>query len=118
MTATETPLRFISASRVNTPAGSMDDVVVVDSQEANVGNLEGIVVDPQHRQVRYVVVKSRRAFKSRHYLVPLMSATLDAQHRTLHVDVEPTEVDELADDPADSFPVFSDDDLITAMFAA
>ena len=117
METAEPHLRYISASRVETPAGSLDQLDVLNQQEANVGKLEGIVVDPGERQVRYFVVKDQRRFRSRHYLLPLAPATIDAEHRTLHVDVEPDDVSELVDGPAETFPTFSDEDLIAALFS-
>ena len=110
-------LRYISASRVETPGGSLDELDVLNNDESNVGRVEGIVVDPAERQVRYFVLKSRRPFRARHYLMPLAPATIDAEHKTLHVDVETDDLDELVDGPANAFPEFSDDDLITALFA-
>jgi PRC-barrel domain len=117
METAEPHLRYISASRVETPAGSLDQLDVLNQEESNVGKLEGIVVDPGERRVRYFVVRSQRQFRSRHYLVPLAPTTVDAEHRTLHVDVEPDDVSELVDGPAQTFPTFSDADLITALFS-
>jgi len=110
-------LRYIDGSKVTTPAGLLDQFDVLDNDESNVGRVEGIVVDPAERQVRYFVVKSHRALRARHYLMPLAPATIDAEHKALHVDVEPDDLDELVDGPAKAFPPFSDDDLIAALFS-
>lgn len=118
MAASETHLRYISASRVRTPVGMvLDQVDVRDSADASVGKLEGIVVDPAERQVRYFVLKSDRPYQPRHYLLPLVPATIDAEHNALHVDAHPDDLDELIDGPTQAFPIFSDDDLLTALFA-
>jgi PRC-barrel domain len=117
METAEPHLRYISASQVETPAGSLDQLDVLNQEESSVGKLEGIVVDPGERQVRYFVVKSQRQFRSRHYLLPLAPATIDAAHRTMHLDVEPDDVSELVDGPAEAFPTFSDDDLLAALFS-
>lgn len=110
-------LRYIDASRVTTPAGLLDQLDVLDNDESNVGKIAGIVVDPAERQVRYFVVTSKRAFRARHYLMPLAPATIDAEHKALHVDVEQEQLDELVDGPDNAFPPFSDDDLLTALFS-
>lgn len=109
-------LRYISAAKVKTPVGELlDQIDVLDSEDSSVGKLQGIVVDPAERQVRYFVVKSDHP--ARHYLLPLVPATIDSEHRALHVDVQADDLDELDDAPARTFPDFSDEDLITALFS-
>ena len=118
MVAVDARLRYISASRVKTPVGLvLDQFEVRDSEDANVGRLEGIVVDPVERQVRYFVLKSDRPYRPRHYLLPLVAATIDAGRNALHVDAHSGDLDELVDGPTQTFPVFSDEDLLTALFA-
>ena len=117
MESGEGHLRYITASRVQTPLGSLAEFDVLDNEDSNVGKLEGVLVDPAERAARYLVVKSRRAFRSKHYLLPLAPAIIDAENRALHVDVQPDDFDELNDAPAKTFAPFSDDDLITALFA-
>ena len=104
--------------QLNTPGGLLDQLDVLNQEESNVGKVEGIVVDPAERQVRYFVFKSRRPFRARHYLLPLAPATIDAENKALHVDAQTDDLDELIDGPAKRFPPFTDDDLLTALFAS
>ena len=117
MESPDTRLRYISAEKVKTPVGEfLDQIDVLDNEDSSVGKLEGIVVDPAERQVRYFVVKSERPH--RHFLLPLVPATIDAEHKAMHVDARQDDLDELDDGPADAFPAFSDDDLLTALFSS
>jgi len=117
MESAEARLRYIDASKVETPGGLLDQLDVLNQEDSNVGKVEGIVVDPAERQVRYFVVKSRRPFRARHYLLPLTPTTIDAENKALHVDVQTDDLAELVDGPADAFPPFTDDDLLVALFA-
>jgi len=117
MESAEARLRYIDGSKVQTPGGLLDQLDVLNQEDSNVGRVEGIVVDPAERQVRYFVFKSRRPFRSRHYLLPLGPATIDAENKALHVDAQTDDLDELIDGPAKRFPPFTDDDLLTALFA-
>jgi PRC-barrel domain len=117
METAEARLRYIDGSKVETPGGLLDQLDVLNYEDSNVGRVEGIVVDPAERQVRYFVVKSRRPFRARHYLLPLAPATIDAENKALHVDVQADDLAELIDGPAKAFPPFTDDDLLDALFS-
>ena len=49
--------------------------------------------------------------------MPLTPATIDAEHKTIHVDVQSNDLDELIDGPTRAFPPFSDNDLMVALFS-
>ncbi len=117
MESAEPHLRYISANRVEVPGGLLDQLDVVSDEESTVDKVEGIVVDPAERQVRYFVLKSPRRLRPRHYLLPLAPATIDAEHKTLHLDIHPNDLAELVDGPTKAFAPFSDDDLIVALFS-
>lgn len=110
-------LRYISAARVRTPAGSLDQFDVLDNDASKIGTLDGIVVDPAERRVRYFVLNSQRSLHPRHFLMPLAPATIDARNNALRIDVQSDDLDELVGGPAEAFPPFSDDDLMTALFS-
>jgi len=117
MRAIEAQLRYLDADHVETPAGRLNGAILVSPSQSALGKLDGVLVDPQYRQVRYYVVeRKRRLFGSRHYLLPLTAARLDRDRHTLEVDVEADEIPQLLEvDPSD-LPRFSDDDLLTALF--
>ena len=102
----------MAADRVDTPAGRLNDTVVVNPSNTTLGKLAGIVVDPVGRQVRGYVIESRKWLSSRQYLVP-PPARFDWQRHALEVDLDEAELDELE---PHTFQRFSDDDLIAALF--
>jgi PRC-barrel domain protein len=115
---TETRLRYLDAAHVETPMGRLSDMAILSPTAGKVGKLDGIVFDPFGRHVCYFVVKSRRGLKSRQYLLPVTTARIDSKHRTLEVDLEPDDLHQLSELRSDSFPRFSDDDLISALFCS
>jgi hypothetical protein len=112
-----TPLRFVNAERLNTTAGALNDVVLVSPTLAPLGKLDGVVINPTRRQVCYYVVKSRSWFTTHRYLLPATPAWLEAARRTLHVDVEPEDLTHLPETGPQTFPPYSDTDVVDAMFA-
>jgi hypothetical protein len=116
METTELDFRYIDAERLGTSAGRLDDVAVVSPSNAPLGKLDGVIVDPAERQVRYYVVASRGWLSSRHYLLPLRPARLIRDRRALEVDVEVDEIKKCEQVDPDALPQFSDEDLVTAIF--
>jgi len=116
MNALNADLRYIDAARVDTPAGRLGHAPLVSPTKEPLGKLDGIVVDPVSRQVRYYVVESPGWFTSRHYLLPLTPARLDRDRNAVELDVDADEISHLDQVEPDAFPRFSDDDLMTAMF--
>jgi hypothetical protein len=83
------------------------------ADDEQLGSFDGLLVDPASRRVRYFVVERASALRRRRYLVPADTlATLD--ERTLRVQAH---ADDLERFDARTVPAFSDEDLITAMFA-
>jgi len=115
MVARGSRLRFIEARRIETPAGRLHGALVVSATNATLGTLDGVLLDPAARRVEVYVVES--AQRSRHYLVPQMPARLDASHPALEFDLEREDVDRFDDVEPGTFPRFSDDDLMTALFS-
>src|SRR5262249_48764891 len=116
MDTTQSDLRYLDAERLDTSAGRLDDVLVVSPSHEKLGKLDGVVVDPCQRQVRYYVLERAGWFSSRHYLLPLGPARFLPDRRAVEVDLETDEIGNLEQvDPA-ALPRFSDEDLISAMF--
>ena len=118
MALNETRLRYLDAAHVDTPMGKLSDMAILSPTAGKVGKLDGIVFDPFGRHVCYFVVESRQGLKSRQYLLPVTTARIDTEHRTLEVDLEPDDLDRLSELRSESFPRFSDEDLISALFCS
>ena len=110
--------RYIDAERLDSSAGRLEDVVVVSPNNDKLGKLDGVIVDPAHRQVRYYVVQSPGWFSSRHYLLPLGPARLIRNRHALEVDVDADAISSLEQVDPNSLPPFSDEDLVTAIFGS
>jgi hypothetical protein len=113
----ESALRYIAAECVDTPSGRLDGTVLVSPSEETVGTLDGMIIDPIERSVRYFVVRSRNWLKTHRHLVPAMPARLDSENKRLHVDIEADELPQLREVRSNSFERYSDDDLIAALFS-
>src|SRR5215212_9314063 len=107
--ATETRLRHLEAARVQTPVGSLDHIPVLSPTTGSLGQLEGIIIDPTERHVRYYVVESHRLFKTHRYLLPDAQMRLDPDCKALHVDIEANELSNMPELDDEEFPPFSDD---------
>lgn len=116
MESVDSGLRYIDAEHVRTPSGRLEGTVLVSPREETVGKLDGIVIDPVGRQVRYFVVRSRGWLNPHRHLVPVTPARLDADQRALHVDIEPDELPRFEELHPDTFPRYSDDDLLASVF--
>lgn len=110
-------LRFIEADRVDTPGGRLNGFTLVSPTDARLGKVDGVLVDPSQRQVRYYIVRTPGRFLAHRYLLPVMPAHLESERGTLQVDVEPAELQTYPETDPDSFSKFSDVDVVEAMFA-
>jgi hypothetical protein len=108
-------LRYIPAGQVRWGGTALPRLTVRNGAE-QLGKLEGFVICPPTRKVRYAVVQPYGFFEKPR-LVPLSGARLDqANGGSLLVDDEGIMRCETFD--AKRYPRMSDDDLLTAVFAA
>ena len=109
-------LRFLDNSRLESPL--VEPLDVCTQTGTKIGTFDGVVVDPVERRVRYLVVDRGLVFHKR-CLIPMAEARVDAAHHELRIDVD-DDTDTNAWERFDpvTFPTFSDEDLLTAMFSA
>lgn len=111
----ETPrLCFLANDRLEGPL--VEPLEVRTQGGTKIGTFDGVIVDPAERRVRYLVVDRGRVLRNR-YLIPLPEARVDSEHHSLSIDVDDADSTEWPQFNPATFPPFSDDDLITAMFA-
>lgn len=115
--ATESTLRHLESAKVGTPMGNLDHIPVLSPTLGSLGQLEGVIIDPSERHVRYYVVESPGWLKSHRYLVSDTPFRLDPDRKALHVDLEADDLSQLPELNDDEFPAFTDDDFVTALFA-
>lgn len=111
-------LRFLHASRVDSPAGDLGSLQLHSQADEPLGTLNGVLIDPGARQVRYFVVEKAGWFRNRKYLVPAnLTAKVESERRTLRLDIDSEDLQELDEFDSRAVCEFSDEDTLEAMFA-
>jgi hypothetical protein len=108
-------LRYIDAGKLRTTADPLDGSTVISPAGDVIGSLTGALIDPARKHVPFLIVESGSWLVKHRYAVPFGTAHFDAERKALVVDAEIDALQELRGE--DWFPRFSDEDLITAMFA-
>jgi len=116
-TASTESLRYLEATAVDCPAGTLEGLHVVSQDDEALGVVNGVLIDPVSRKLRYFVVEAARLFNKRRYLVSADTpAVMSPQDNTLRVEERFESIEQQRFDSR-SVPRFSDDDLMAAMFA-
>ena len=112
-----TSLRYVDASRVNSPLGDLAALDVRGADDQRIGRVTGVLIDPAQRRLRFFVVASGR-FSGRKYLLPTDSqACVDPERNLLRLDLDQEDLARYPEFSRSSTPDMSDDDMIAAMFA-
>jgi hypothetical protein len=77
-------LRYLPARNVENGAAAFG-VVVRSLDGQAIGRLEGFMMDPTSRTLRYFVVDTRTGLRLLRRLVPFVPAWLDFEHGALHL---------------------------------
>jgi hypothetical protein len=109
-------LRYIDASHVETGATDLTGFDVLTTKGRKLGRLDGLIVDPPERSVRYAVVLRGSRQRRQRLLVPFRLAQLDVDRKSLQVDVESEK--QCAAFDAEAFPRFSTEDSQSALLTA
>jgi sporulation protein YlmC with PRC-barrel domain len=107
-------LRYLDADHVETPLPEFAAAEVVDRGGRKLGSVDGVVVDPSRRKAVYLVIRRGGLLGSRRELLPLEDIRVEAAGRVLRVDSDAITLEGFE---ARRYPAFSDDDLLTVMFA-
>jgi hypothetical protein len=78
------PLRYLPAKEVENGAAAFG-AVVRSTDGLPLGRLEGFMMDPTSRTLRYFVVDARRGRRLLRRLIPFVPAWLDRQAGALHL---------------------------------
>ena len=110
-------LRYLDANAVQCPAGKLEGLRLIGLDDKSLGSIDGVLIDPVRRKLRYYVVAATRLFNRRRYLVPADDLTVKiGDDGALRVETSSENIDRLRFD-ARSIPRFSDDDLMAALFS-
>ena len=109
--ANEVDLRYLDAGHVEHPTGTLEGLRVCTDQNEPIGELDGVLIEPSTRRVRYFVVDTDKPAHDRCVFSADGPVVLDLPSRRLtvgsSVDMEPL--------PGAVQP-FSDEDVMTALF--
>ena len=109
-------LCYLPAKDVEIPAGSLEGLDLCGQDDRKLGTLDGVLIDPAERRVRYFVVQSQGWLGKKRYLLSAdETAHLGPEEHVLRVDVDASDSWRHSFD-ADSVPAFSEDDLVSALF--
>ena len=114
---TAADLRYLEADNVRCPAGNLAEFRVVTADAESLGSVSGVLISPATRRCEYFVIESGGLFSHRRFLLPIEAGAVvqDAPKR-LKIPARKDELDLQAYTP-NSVREFSDDDLLTALFA-
>jgi hypothetical protein len=85
-------LRFLSASKLGSPAGELSRMALRSTDDLDLGSLDGVLVDPVEQQVRFYVIASPGWLRRRVYLLPADCLAQLEGERILRLHVKRREV--------------------------
>lgn len=107
-------LRFLGAAQVEGPAGTFAGFELCSRDNETVGTLDGVLIDPPARRVRFLVLKL--ADRPIHCLLPSeMPVQIEAERRVGWIDSALADL-ELEPYDKDTVLPYSDEDALMAMF--
>jgi hypothetical protein len=110
-------LCYLEAQNVELPAGRLAGLQLCSGDDQRLGAVDGVLIEPSARRVRYFVVKSSGWLRKGRYLLPLeSSAHVESTQNVLRIEARAADLARTTFD-ADAVRPFSDEDMVTAMFA-
>lgn len=111
-------LRYLDANAIESPAGKLDGMSLLSQDDEAIGEIDGVLIHPGTRKIRYFVVDTSKLFNRRRYLVSAdLPAVVVPDDRAVRLEVPFEDIERHRFDSRE-VATFSDDDLLTAMFAA
>jgi hypothetical protein len=108
-------LRYLEATHVEHPLGTLAGLSMCTEEDEDLGSLEGVLIEPASRRIRYFVVERTTMLRHRHYLLAGDTpASIEAGDRKLRVMAHEEDLERF---DTRSVQNFSDEDLISALFA-
>ena len=89
---TNSQLCYLEAGQVTGPCGGLQGVTLSTEEDKALGTLDGVVIDPSERRIRYFVVHRRGWLRSHRYLLSADRPTQMTNDRKLRLPVEPDEL--------------------------
>src|SRR5262245_23536856 len=113
-----THLCYLNASKVESPAGALAHLDVQTEDGEEIGALDGVLIEPTARRIRYYVVALGRRFGKRRYLLPADApAQLEGESKALRFGIDLSAIKSCREFRKGDVREFSDTDVLSAIFA-
>ena len=111
-------LCYLEASKIEGPGGDLGGLTVQTQGDETLGTLDGVLIDPSERRLRYFVVETRGLLRRRRYLLSA-EVPMHVEPERQRLRVGAADEDVTLSDEFDSRTVrrFSSEDAIDAMFS-
>jgi hypothetical protein len=117
MKARDDRLCYLDASKLESPVGTLSHVDLRGTDDRLIGVLDGVVIDPTERKLRYFVVESPGWLRRKRYLVPAdATARVEGDLGELRLEVDSEDLSRCEEFMDGSVREFDDDDLIAGIF--
>ena len=104
-------LRYVDADGVDDDTIDFDGMDVQSPTGEHLGDVEGFIVDSQSGRPYYVVVDAGGWFKSKHFLLPVGHARVEADAEALVTDLDRDRVNKFPGFDKDAFDTLTEADL-------
>jgi hypothetical protein len=104
-------LRYVDAGDLDDQTVDFDGLKVRNEANESLGKVDGFIVDSQSGRPYYVVVDAGGWFKSKHYLLPVGQARMDADNDALVADLPKERIERFPGFDKDNFEKLSEGDL-------
>jgi hypothetical protein len=108
-------LRYLEPARVKIRDRRCDGMTIRAATGQAIGRLQGFLVDPVARRLKYLVVRTGLFGPPR--MLPVEAARVDLESRAIELAIDDHELRGSRPFAARQFQPFSDDDLIAALFS-
>jgi hypothetical protein len=110
-------LCYLDASKLVSSVGTLSHVDLRGADDRLLGVLDGVVIDPTERRVRYFVVESAGWLRRKRFLLPAdATARVESDLGELRLEVNSDDLSRCEEFRAGSVRDFDDDDLIAGVF--
>jgi hypothetical protein len=118
MDVTNPRLCYLDASKVMGPTGRLGTLDVRSCHGRPLGSIDGILIDPAERKLRYFVIESPKSAEHRRYLLPIdAAATMTPEGTSLRLVMETDDFTALDEFDCNAVREFTEEDAIAPTFA-
>jgi hypothetical protein len=104
-------LRYVKAAGLDDSTFDFDGLAVVNGAGEKLGDVNGFILDADSARPYHVVVDAKGWFKTKHYLLPIGHAQLDAARKVLVADLAKDHIRKFPGFDLDTFAKWSDADM-------